>query len=718
MTSLILATMTWAGFLVGQPAMLFIGLLVLIACAIWHRRSLAHVLVALALAQLSLSVHTHHDLRAIASEFQTRDVVLEATQDGSLLTKVKVVRLQGCSNCLGAAGQYSGQLASGQRISGKLMLRPTFGYGEFVAKGHGKISAAKPQAAGLVRTAFRNSLAGVSGEARALVSGLAIGDTSQLSKDLADKLKELSLTHLNAVSGANCAIVVGAVFWLLGFVSKRRTARVGFSILALAAYVVLVGGGSSVIRAAIMSSIVLLLLARGVWPIAALSLTVEIMLLFDPSYATDYGFTLSVFATAGILVLAPKLAEMLSRRLPKWLALSLSVTIAAQLWCMPVLLSLQGGVPTYAVLANLLAEPVVAPITILGISAAALAVPVPLIASALTWVASWFAQWIVAVTGMLSALPAVTLSWHSGVVGMLLLVVGSSFWFLHRSRKFAAVAIIGVLLFEMVATGSTLVRSQTWLSGDWQLVNCNVGQGDGLVIRSLGKVAVVDVGREPKPIDSCLSQLGISKIDLLVLTHFDADHIAGLPGLLHGRQVTQALITPWPDNRPLVGLTMHLLEQVPRVAKVGIGTSGVLGEVSWQVLSPSPTAVEAQDSNDGSIAMRWESPKWVLYTMADLGERGQQRMVQNFGQYLNHPVAKPLILKVSHHGSADQYPELIEAMHPDIAIISVGLGNSYGHPTQKTLAILKSLNSVILRTDLQGEIGVSSDLHYAVAGGG
>jgi competence protein ComEC len=550
------------------------------------------------------------------------------------------------------------------------------------------------------------------------VSGLAIGDTSRLTKKLSDQLKALSLTHLNAVSGANCAIVVGAVFWLLGFVSKRRTIRVFAAIGALCCYVALVGGGSSVVRAAIMSAIVLLLLDRGVWPIAALSLTIEVMLLCDPSYATDYGFTLSVFATAGILILAPKVSELLAKRMPRWVALPLAVTIAAQLWCMPVLLSLQGGVPTYAVLANLLAEPVVAPITILGIAAAMFALPLPIVASALTWIASWFAQWIVAVTERLSALPGVTLSWHSGLVGMLILIVAVSAWLLGRSKRLASIAVAALLLFELAATGSTLVRSQTWLADGWQMVNCNVGQGDGLVIRSLGKIAVVDVGREDKPIDDCLTGLGIKTVDLLVLTHFDADHIAGLPGLLNGRHVVQALITPWPDTRPLVGLTMHLLKQVPNVAKVGIGTTGQLGAISWQVLSPSPTAVEAQDSNDGSIVMRWECTDWVLYTMADLGERGQQRMVQNFGQYLNHPALKPLILKVSHHGSADQYPELIEAMHPDLAIISVGKGNPYGHPTEKTLAILRSLNSVILRTDLQGEIGVFPDLHYAVSGGG
>jgi competence protein ComEC len=250
------------------------------------------------------------------------------------------------------------------------------------------------------------------------------------------------------------------------------------------------------------------------------------------------------------------------------------------------------------------------------------------------------------------------------------------------------------------------------------MVNCDVGQGDALVIRSEGQIAVVDVGREPEPIDNCLRQLGISRINLLVLTHFDADHIAGLPGALRSRTVDRALITPFKDTRPLFAITMHLLAQVPQVVKAGIGTNGSLGELQWQVLSPTIEASEAKDSNDASLAMRWESPKLVLYTMADLGEPGQMRMVQNFGGYLNHPAQKPLVLKVSHHGSADQYPELIEAMHPDIAIISVGKENSYGHPTERTLRTLALVGSVILRTDQQGAIGVFDDLRYAVSGGG
>ena len=713
----LIAITVWLQYLFGQPTALIIGLASVAVVAVWFRRSVILFVGILVVAQLSLSAHSHPELRELAGEFTTKSVTLEALQTGTTLTKVQIVSLEGCQSCRGAVGQYQGQLAAGETISGRLMLRPAYQFGEFVAKGHGVTRKPKPEPLNLVRQAFQRSIAGVSQDSRALVAGLAIGDTSLLTKDLNDRLKLLSLTHLNAVSGANCAIVVGAVFWLLGLVTKRRTLRVGIAIVSLIAYVALVGGGASVVRAAVMAAVVLLLLERGVWPVAALSFTVAVMLIHDPNYATDYGFALSVFATAGILLLAPAMAETFARKMPKSLALALSVTVAAQLWCMPVLLELQAGVPTYAVLANLLAEPVVAPITILGIAAAAIAYPLPWLAQLLTWLASLPAQWIVAVAKYTSELPATTLAWHTGVVGMVILVVGATSWFI-KSKRVGSVLVLAVLLVELVWSGVGLVRSASWPGADWRMVNCDVGQGDALVIRSEGQIAVVDVGREPEPIDNCLRQLGISRINLLVLTHFDADHIAGLPGALRSRTVDRALITPFKDTRPLFAITMHLLAQVPQVVKAGIGTNGSLGELQWQVLSPTIEASEAKDSNDASLAMRWESPKLVLYTMADLGEPGQMRMVQNFGGYLNHPAQKPLVLKVSHHGSADQYPELIEAMHPDIAIISVGKENSYGHPTERTLKTLALVGSVILRTDQQGAIGVFDDLRYAVSGGG
>lgn len=707
----------WLQLLFGQPIGLLVGLVALIGCLIWYRKAVLYLLVALVLAQFSSNAQQHPELRVIASEFQTRTVEIEAIQSGSKITKVRLVSLEDCETCEGALGQYSGALSVGDRLTGTVMIRPSIGFGEFVAKGPGNVDEAEPSAISLARRAFLESLQGLSIEAKALVAGLAIGDTSLLPERLNEDFKTLSLTHLNAVSGANCAIVVGAVFWLLGFATRKKWLRVALAIGSLAAYVSLVGGGSSVVRAAIMAVIVLLLIERGVWPVAALSATAIVMLLFDPNYAKDYGFALSIFATAGILIIAPELSRRLATKLPKSLALALAVTISAQLWCMPVLLDLQEGVPTYAVLANLLAEPVVAPITILGILAATIAYPMPWLAVVITWLASIPAQWIVAVAKNLSALPETTLAWHTGIIGMALLVLGATVW-LARSKRLGSGLVVAILCIELIWSGSGIVRSTTWLANDWQLVNCDVGQGDALVIRSQGQVALIDVGRDPKPIDACLRSLGISTINLLVLTHFDADHVGGLSGVIAGRKIARTLVTPFEDTRPLADLSAQLLSDVTTVSSAGIGTNGTLGEFDWKVLSPSVTASEAKDSNDASIAMRWESKDMVIYTMADLGEPGQQRMVDSFGGYLNHPADKPVVLKVSHHGSADQFHELIEAMNPEISLISVGKENSYGHPTARTLETLRSVGSVILRTDRDGAIGVFDDLRYAVAGGG
>lgn len=717
MTSPIIASTLWLQMLIGQPLGLFVGLASVLACLIWYRKAVLLLLAALVLAQFSLNAQSHPDLRSIASEYQTRTVEIEAIQAGSKLTKVRIVSLEDCPSCSGAFGQYSGTLSVGDKLTGALMIRPSFGFGEFVAKGSGKVSVSPPSAISAVRAAFLDNLSGLSLESKALVAGLAIGDTSLLPEELNEDFKTLSLTHLNAVSGANCAIVVGAVFWLLGFVTRRRWLRVALAISALIAYVSLVGGGSSVVRAAIMAVVVLLLLERGVWPVAALSVTAIAMLLFDPNYAKDYGFALSIFATAGILIVAPELSRRLALRIPKALALALAVTISAQLWCMPVLLDLQEGVPTYAVLANLLAEPVVAPVTILGICAAAIAYPLPWLSEILTWLASFPAQWIVAVAKNLTKLPETTIAWHTGIAGMTILVLGATIW-IARSKRFGVTLVVSVLAFELIWSAAGIVRSTTWLAGDWKVVNCDVGQGDALVLRSRGQLAVIDVGRDTEPINSCLRALGVSKIDLLVLTHFDADHAGGLSGALAGRTVESALLTPFEDTRPLAGLAKELLSTVPRVSEAGVGFSGTLGDFSWKVLSPSMSASEAADSNDASIAMRWESDTMVIYTMADLGEPGQQRMADAFGGYLYHPANKPVVLKVSHHGSADQFHELIEAMHPEIALISVGEGNSYGHPTERTLDTLRSVGSRILRTDQDGALAVFDDLRYSVSGGG
>jgi competence protein ComEC len=448
---------------------------------------------------------------------------------------------------------------------------------------------------------------------------------------------------------------------------------------------------------------------------AALGLAVLILLIADPWLATDFGFALSASATAGILLLAPEIYLRLKTRLPNWLALGLSVTISAQLLCLPVLLQLQSGLSTYSVLANLLAEPLVAPVTILGILACLVAWFAPWLAFGLSWVASLATWWIALVAEQLAGLPMTTISWATGWLGATLavvVIVATLLWLKAEPaglKAAGALTLIAVLSITIGSSGASIAKSASWPPRDWLVVACDVGQGDALVVRSENQVAVIDVGKDRKLIDGCLTQLGIQRIDLLVLTHFDLDHIGGLAGALQGRAVGQALISPFKDDRWGASSSKQAIEQSGAVSSFGqVGVRGMLGEFSWRVLSPESNAAGAEDSNDASIIILWQGPQLNLLTMADLGERGQMRVAGSsdswLGQGLNFV---PMVLKVSHHGSADQYPELIEALGPDLALVSVGADNSYGHPTLRTIGLLEKLGTRIFRTDLSGDLSVS-----------
>ena len=361
-------------------------------------------------------------------------------------------------------------------------------------------------------------------------------------------------------------------------------------------------------------------------------------------------------------------------------------------------------------LANLLAEPLVAPITVLGILALIVGIAFPPLAALIYWIASFAAYGIELISG-LAALPAATIWWPSGVIGialMLITVAALSLLIISRMRKHAIAGLALVALTFVSFSGSAVARSQSWPGANWQVVSCDVGQGDATVIRSLDQTMVIDVGRDPEPIAKCLQKLGVSRIDVLLLTHFDADHVGGLSGALKHARVGQALISPFDDDRPQVAVALEqLVDSGVAVSTAEVGDRGTLGDASWIVAAPEPGAAGAEDSNDASVILRVETSQWLLLAFADAGERAQMRTVRLRNSLLNRSPGKPLIVKVSHHGSADQYAELFEDLRPEIALFSAGESNSYGHPTKRAIEIFQKAGSMIFRTDQQGAIALN-----------
>ena len=570
-------------------------------------------------------------------------------------------------------------------------------------------------------------LSGVTPDSKVLVAGLAMGEIADLSEELEEQMRSVSLTHLVAVSGANCAIVVGMVYLICVRLRLGRNGRTVVSLASLIGYVLLVGPDPSVLRAAVMTAsvIVMVSLGRRTWALNALAIAAIILLVADPWLAVEYGFGLSVLATSGILLLAPAMTEKLARKMPMPLALGLSVTMSAQLLCLPLLLQLQPGLPTYSVIANLLAGPMVAPVTVLGILAVVLTPMAPWLVGPITWLASIGTFLIEIVAIFFAELPIVYFPWVTGLSATLLsglLILMVSAWLrsnLPRLRQASVAGLVVVAVATLSVPAASEILPGGWPLTNWEVVACDVGQGDALVIKSLGRVAVIDVGKDEELIDICLSELGVRAIDLLVLTHFDFDHVGGLAGALGGRSVSHAIVSGFPDDRPATKSSLDQLEEIgTQVIIAEPSISGSLGEFGWRVLAPTKTAAEAKDSNDASVTMVFRSSRLDLVLLGDLGAEGQDRVSKSVIKAIGDSNS-PLVLKVSHHGSNDQSRSFHQQLKPDLALISVGSENGYGHPGKQALQILDSVGAQVLRTDLLGAIAISSssgELQWSATG--
>jgi competence protein ComEC len=554
-----------------------------------------------------------------------------------------------------------------------------------------------------MRASFGRSAAALPGDGGALLPGLAIGDTTAVDESLSGAMKASSLTHLTAVSGANCAIIVAIALVLARTVGLGRRSRAVLAIALLLAFVALVTPQASVLRAAVMAVIVLVsgLGGRGRAGLPLLSLAVIVLLAADPWLARDYGFALSVLATGALVTIAGPLARVLARIMPDRVALLLAIPISAQLVCQPVLVLLQPTIPVYGVVANMLAEPAAPMATVVGLAACALGAVSPAAAVPLDWIAWLPSAWIAAVAHFFAGLPANAVPWLEGVPGLVLLAVLTAAGIvvaLGRGRRVRVVAASVVAVLVVVigsATIATRATQQLSRPTDWQIAGCDVGQGDAFVIRSAGRIALVDTGREPGPLAHCLDELGIGRIDLLVLTHYDLDHVGGASAVV-GR-VGEVLVGPISDPSD-VTLHEQLADGGAHVEQATRGMRGRLGDLDWQVLWPPVRQGSLEPGNDSSVTVAVSCAMGCLsgLFLGDLGEEPQARLLA-LG-----PLPRVDVVKVAHHGSADQDARTYAEAGAAVGAIGVGIDNEYGHPTDALLAILASVGSTPVRTDLDG----------------
>ncbi|MFF4171201.1 ComEC/Rec2 family competence protein [Streptomyces sp. NPDC001744] len=592
--------------------------------------------------------------------------------------------------------------------------------------------------AGDLRAGLRRATEGLAPDARALLPGLVVGDTSRIGPDLRDAFEATDLTHLLAVSGSNLTIVL---LLLIGRPGRAHRAergglapRLGLSLRVTAtaggcltlAFVVVCRPDPSVLRAAACGLVALLAIGTGRRRslIPALSAAVLVLVLYDPWLARSYGFLLSVLATGALLTVAPRWSDALRRRkVPGRLAEALAAALAAQAVCAPVVAVFAARVSLVAVPANLLAELAVAPATVLGFAALGLAPLWTPGAEGLAWLAGWPAGWIARVARTGGALPGAELAWPDGWWGGLVLALLTAAVVLGARRlpyRGAIGGLAAVLLLLAVVRPAPLTRWATgWPPPGWVFAMCQVGQGDATVLAAgEDSAVVVDAGPDPVPVDRCLRELGVRRVPLLVLTHFHADHVTGLPGVLRGRSVG-AIQTTGLEEPPAQAAFVRRTAAAAGVPLVRAepGELRRAGGLEWRVLwPPADGGGLFEGPNDASVVLLVRTAGGLsLLLLGDLEPPAQRALSR-----LRPELAPVDVLKVAHHGSAHQDPGLIRAVRPRLALVSVGRDNPYGHPSSRTVEALRDGGARVLRTDRDGAVAVVEEGRslVAVPGGG
>ena len=552
-------------------------------------------------------------------------------------------------------------------------------------------------------------------DAQALVPGLALGDTSRMTSRLSQNMQDAGLTHLVAVSGTNVTLLLTLILFIMRRLTSKRKYWYVVALFALFAFVVLVRPQPSVLRAAVMG---LVALVAGYWhfeksALPALGFAIVGLVLLDPWLAMSFGFALSVVATAGLLIGSKRMLVWLDRNfpkiIPKWILEIFTITLCAQLAVFPILVALGATISLASIPANMIAVPLAGPTMILGVVAALLSTLWLPLGHLVASCAAFFAQLIAILAGFCASMTWLVVPWPTGPFGVLLSLVTigivGHIWSQWKNLSLSSKSLVASLVICLVSFIwlPPDLPAKPWPPKNWLMVQCDVGQGDGTVVRTgSGQAIVIDVGVDDAQMDRCLRDLRITTIPVLVLTHFHADHVMGLASVLAKRKVGQVWVSPLPDPPATTASVQSILREYNFPERVmTVPTQINVREVSLKCIWPSRIIFgQGSDANNSSIVLLVSTQGKNILLTGDI-EPAVQIAVQQENQDLDVD-----LVKISHHGSRNQSLAFAQWVHAKLATISVGKDNDYGHPSRQTIEMYENSGAQVFRTDEHSDLAI------------
>lgn len=549
----------------------------------------------------------------------------------------------------------------------------------------------------IIEDAFAQDTAG-------FAKALLLGDRTDIDYETNTNFKVSGISHIIAVSGLHVSILFGLIYFLTG---KRRffTALLGIPVVLLFAAVA--GFTPSITRAAIMQILMMLalLLGKEYDPPTSLSFAALVMLFINPLVVSSISFQLSFACMAGIVFLGEPIRGWLldERRFGRWdnkfiksFCVSISVSLSATVFTTPLVAIHFGTVSLVATVTNLLTLWVVTYIfygimlvCLLGCFSAGAAAFV-------AGILSWLIRYVLGAADLMASIPLAAVYTKSGYIAAWLVFcyVLLAVYMLLKKKP-------AVLFGCLVTVGLCLCVGLSWLEpllGECRMTMLDVGQGQSILLQSGGKTFLVDCGGDygedaaDMAAETLLSQ-GIRRLDGIILTHYDADHSGGLEYLLT-RIDTELIFVP--DIEDEYGVADRLRQQMgDGVILVSEDLTAGYDTALLQLYAP----FSYESGNEGSICVLFQTENCDILITGDRGAVGERLLLRG------RELPQVDVLVVGHHGSKySTSEELLDAVQPTYAFISVGEGNRYGHPAQVILDRLAQYGCIVLRTDENGTI--------------
>ena len=548
------------------------------------------------------------------------------------------------------------------------------------------------------------------GDEAAFLSAILTGDTSGLSEEARSDLSEAGLSHILAVSGMHCGFLLTLILLVTGRHRRRLLAALALPILVF--YTILTGASPSVVRACIMVLFVLAapLFQRDSDPPTTLSAALFLILLANPFAAASISLQLSFGAMAGLLWLTPRIQDLLlgekSRgRVYRLLASSLSATVGAMVFTVPLCAVYFGSLVLISPVSNLLcltASSAVFMLGLLAVLASFLWLP---LGAVIGFLPALLTKYILWTSGVLASLPyhAVYLTnpylkyWLVFLYGLF----AAAYFLRPRARRKYAVATV---LAAMSLAVTVWLGAPHYTRSGLDAYVLDVGQGESVLLSSGGQFALVDCGSRNSWYDAGgiaadhLATMGCGTLDYLILTHYDYDHVSGVTELLARTRVGTLLLPDVADDAGMrLQVELAARDHGADIRYVRTETALPLGRSSLTIYPPG----DVKGDNEQCLAILCTYGDYDLLITGDMNMAAERQLIAEY----NLPDIEALV--VGHHGSkSSTSEELLEAVTPEVGIISVG-DNSYGHPTEDALRRLVLADVDICRTDKQGTVHLS-----------